>query len=103
MTTELLVRDVQSQLRQWSLNTRVYGAVYVGMRTFLIIASAAVAGQDALRTSFPGLCGVGCAPALALAVDDPNGPRYLDETAGQVARLHGGPRRTRQLAAPVGR
>ncbi len=32
MAIQFLMRDVQSELRKWSLNTRVYGALYIGIR-----------------------------------------------------------------------
>ncbi len=67
MAIESLMRDVQSELKKWSLNTRVYGALYVGIRTFLIIASVVVAGQDMLRASVAAFV-TGWVPLLALAV-----------------------------------
>lgn len=40
---------MQREYKKWALNTRVYGALYVGIRFFLIISSAIVAAGSRLN------------------------------------------------------
>ncbi|HKW41074.1 MAG TPA: hypothetical protein VJN39_07490 [Gemmatimonadales bacterium] len=67
MPTDSLVADIQSELKKWSVNTRVYGSLYVGIRSCLIIASALVATRDSLSTSVAPFLS-GWVPILALLV-----------------------------------
>ena len=67
MPGDSLLDHVDSEYKNWSRGTRVYGALYVGIRTCLIFASALVATRDTLSSSVAPFLSR-WVPILALAV-----------------------------------
>jgi hypothetical protein len=64
---ERLTTEMQDEHRKWARSTRAYGTINPTLRTFLIVASAAVSARNALEGS-PLSFLVWWVPVLALAI-----------------------------------
>jgi hypothetical protein len=67
MSSNSLIAEMQDERKKWARSTRIYGALNIAARLFLILASAIVAAEKNLLESYGGFLGRSV-PLLAVAV-----------------------------------